>query len=84
MPLVAAEDHHVSRGELPALATRREADRACSQVRYSRVPGVWGTPVIDAPGGSSIRSMIIPGIGSGRSERSSTAPRARVGSAPLG
>ena len=33
-----------------------------SQVRYSRVPGVCGTPAIAAPGGSSIRSISRPAM----------------------
>src|SRR5512133_1246582 len=46
-----------------------------SHARYSRAPGVCGTPVMRAPGGSSIRSISMPGIGSGRSLRISTLDR---------
>src|SRR4051812_4790188 len=55
-----------------------------SQVRYSRVPGVWGIPVRRASAESSIREISVPGIGSGRRCRSVTWPRVRTGRDPRG
>ena len=45
-----------------------------SQVRYSRVPGVWGMPDMAAPGGSSMRSISRPAMVSGSSLRTTTSP----------
>ena len=52
----------------PATASRISPD---SQVRYSRVPGMWGTPGMRPPGGISMRSITTPGMGSGSSLRTS-------------
>lgn len=55
----------------PATASRISPD---SQVRYSRVPGMWGTPGMRPAGGISIRSMTTPGMGSGKSFRIKPSP----------
>ena len=80
------------RGTRPRRRPRAPAPRAAtstmrpsSHVRYSRVPGVCGMPVIFARGGSSMRSSSMPGIGSGRSLRTRTPCRASaLGSDPSG
>jgi hypothetical protein len=46
-----------------------------SQVRYSRVPGVRGIPVMPDPTGNSMRSISKPESGSGSSLRTLTWPR---------
>jgi hypothetical protein len=55
-----------------------------SQVRYSRVPGMWGTPGMRPPPGISMRSKITPGMGSGSSLRTEPSPWRCTASAPFG
>ena len=81
VPLVAAEHHHVARPSRdcsPATASRISPD---SQVRYSRVPGMWGTPGMRPPAGISMRSITTPGMGSGSSLRTTPSPCLCVGAA---
>ena len=55
-----------------------------SVVRYSVVPGTCGMPTRRAPAGISMRSISIPGMGSGKSLRIATGPRIRTGTVLAG